>query len=418
MATVKFLYRSTKDYGDITIRLSHLNKIDLFANTGYKSNKAFWFDSRDNKLPYPKGRDVQAKADNLKLVNLEKHILEHFNEDYNSGVSIDKEWLVDVIDVFFLRKVRSNTHSEYLIDNIQYLIDNSQYRTNNKGGIGVSKSRIADYKTCIRLTEEFSKQTRKKYKVRDVSEAFAREFEKWFVEEKGLTLNYARRNLNVIKAACKEGQINGIETSLSLSRISTATTKNEYVIYLNDTDLSKINKLQCDNKRLNNAKKWILLGCQLGQRGEDLLNLNEGNINVFNGKKYFEFTQKKTSKAIKIPIHEEISKILEAGFPYKVSLQKLNEAIHDVCELAEINEEIEGAKKIKNRNVIDFYPKYKLISSHSLRRSFASNYYGKINTNLLISITGHTTERMFLNYIGKTTMDYADEFANAFNKLK
>ena len=121
MATVKFLYRSTKVYGDITTRLSHLNKIDLFANTGYKSNKAFWFDSRDNKLPYPKGRDVQAKADNLKLVNLEKHILEHFNEDYNSGVSIDKEWLVDVIDVFFLRKVRSNTHSEYLIDNIQAL---------------------------------------------------------------------------------------------------------------------------------------------------------------------------------------------------------------------------------------------------------------------------------------------------------
>ena len=417
MGTIKYLYRSTKDYGDITIRLSHLHEIDLFANTGYKSKRSFWFDSKNRKRSYPSGKDAQAKADNSKLVDLEQKILECFNSDYNSGITIDKEWLKDKIDIFFQRKVRSNTYSEYLIDNIQYLIDNAQYRKNNKGGTGVSASRVSDYKTCIRLTEEFSKHTRKKYKINDISEVFAREFEKWFVKEKDLSLNYAKRNLNVIKAACKEAEINGIEVSLSLSRISTATTKNEYVIYLNEKDLSKINKLRCNNRRLENARKWILLGCQLGQRGEDLLNLNESNISEYNGNKYFEFIQKKTSKAIKIPIHSEINKILKTGFPYKVSLQKLNEAIHDVCELAEINEEIEGVKKISNRNVIDVYPKYKLISSHSLRRSFASNYYGKINTNLLMSITGHTTERMFLNYIGKTALDYADEFAEAFNRL-
>lgn len=417
MATVKFLYRSTKDYGDITIRLSHLKEIDLFENTGYKSKRSFWFDSKNNKRSYPSGKDAQAKLDNLKFVDLEKSILECFNEDYNSGIIIDKEWLKDKIDIFFNRKVRSNTHSEYLIDNIQYLIDNSLYRKNNKGGTGVSQSRISDYKTCKRLTGEFSKQNRKKYKVKDVSESFAREFEKWFVEEKGLTLNYAKRNLNVIKASCKEAEINGIETSLSLVKISTATTKNKFIIYLNEDDLKKIQNIEFNNQRLDNAKKWILLGCELGQRGEDLLNLNDNNIKKYGDKKYFEFVQEKTSKAIKIPVHDKIAKIISDGFPYKISLQKLNDAIHDVCELAEINEEIEGAKKINNRNVIDFYPKYKLISSHSLRRSFASNYYGKIKTNLLMSITGHTTERMFLNYIGKTALDYADEFEEAFSKL-
>ncbi|MDM1138840.1 phage integrase SAM-like domain-containing protein [Empedobacter sp. R132-2] len=418
MATIKFLYRGTKDYGDVTIRLSHLKEIDLFANTGYKSKRAYWIDSKSKKRNYPSGKDAQAKSDKLKLVELEKDILEHFNEDYNSGIMIDKEWLKDKIDIFFKRKVRSNTHSDYLVDNIQYLIDNASYRKNNKGGIGVSKSRIADYKTCKGLLEEFSKSTRKKYKIKDVSEAFAREFEKWFVEEKGLTLGYARRNLNVIKAACKEAQINGIEISLSLSRISTVTPKNEYVIYLNETDLKKIQNKEFDNQRLNNAKKWILLGCQLGQRGKDLLRLNESNITEYNGKKYFEFIQEKTSKAIKIPIHDEISKILETGFPYKVSLPKFNKAIHDVCELAEINEETKGVKKVNNRNTKDVYPKYKLISSHSLRRSFASNYYGKISTNLLIAITGHATETMFLKYIGKTAFDYADEFAEAWNKIE
>jgi len=305
-----------------------------------------------------------------------------------------------------------------LVDNIQYLIDNASYRKNNRGGVGLSSSRITDYKTCKRLLEEFSKSTRKKYKIKDISEAFARELEKWFVEIKGLTLNYAKRNLNVIKAACKEAQINGIETSLSLSKISTATTKNEYVIYLNENDLKKIENTEFNNQRLNNAKKWILLGCELGQRGADLLNLNDSNIKKYGDKKYFEFVQEKTSKPIKIRIHRKIDEILEIGFPYKVSLQKLNEAIHEVCEIAEINEEIEGVKKINNRNIIDIYPKHKLISSHSLRRSFASNYYGEIPTNLLMVITGHATEATFLKYIGKTALNYADEFAEAWNKIE
>jgi hypothetical protein len=33
-------------------------------------------------------------------------------------------------------------------------------------------------------------------------------------------------------------------------------------------------------------------------------------------------------------------------------------------------------------------------------RSFASNYYGKIETPLLMNITRHSKERSFLSYIG------------------
>jgi hypothetical protein len=35
-----------------------------------------------------------------------------------------------------------------------------------------------------------------------------------------------------------------------------------------------------------------------------------------------------------------------------------------------------------------------------MRRSFTSKYYGKIETPLLLNITGHSKERTFLNYIG------------------
>ena len=60
------------------------------------------------------------------------------------------------------------------------------------------------------------------------------------------------------------------------------------------------------------------------------------------------------------------------------------------------------------------YSKNELVTSHIGRRSFATNNYGKIPTPLLMSATGHTTEKMFLEYIGKTETDRAMQLAEYF----
>jgi len=57
------------------------------------------------------------------------------------------------------------------------------------------------------------------------------------------------------------------------------------------------------------------------------------------------------------------------------------------------------------------FPKWELVTSHICRRSFATNYYGEIPTPLLISVTGHSTETQFLEYIGKTSTEQAIQLA-------
>tara|TARA_Y100000385_G_C12833283_1_gene525518 strand:+ start:266 stop:433 length:168 start_codon:yes stop_codon:yes gene_type:complete len=47
-----------------------------------------------------------------------------------------------------------------------------------------------------------------------------------------------------------------------------------------------------------------------------------------------------------------------------------------------------------------------------MRRSFASNYYGKIKTPLLMNITGHSKESTILTYIG--THQNKDALADLF----
>lgn len=134
-----------------------------------------------------------------------------------------------------------------------------------------------------------------------------------------------------------------------------------------------------------------------------------------------ELTQQKTGKQVTIPVLPITKEILKEGLPYSISLQKFNGLLKVLCKEADINEVIPGPKiemvdkegKVipKNKNgkrtqkgqkqkVKVSFPKWQLISSHVCRRSFATNTYGKLPTPLIMQITGHSTEKMFLGYIG------------------
>jgi integrase len=73
-----------------------------------------------------------------------------------------------------------------------------------------------------------------------------------------------------------------------------------------------------------------------------------------------------------------------------------------LCKMVEIDGLVFGFKnnpKTRRKEIINA-PKYAFVTSPIMRRSFASNYYGKIETPLLMNITGHSRESTFLTYIG------------------
>lgn len=79
--------------------------------------------------------------------------------------------------------------------------------------------------------------------------------------------------------------------------------------------------------------------------------------------------------------------------------------------MAGINAVVKGTKlnTETNRKELGNNPKYELIASHCFRRSFASNYFKKTPTTILINIIGHSKESLFLTYINKRE----DKDANA-----
>lgn len=61
--------------------------------------------------------------------------------------------------------------------------------------------------------------------------------------------------------------------------------------------------------------------------------------------------------------------------------------------------------------------KWEFLTSHIGRRSFATNFYGKIPTPLLMEATGHSTEQMFLQYINPVDKDRILSLSNYFDKM-
>ena len=93
--------------------------------------------------------------------------------------------------------------------------------------------------------------------------------------------------------------------------------------------------------------------------------------------------------------------------------------IKAICKEAEINTPTKGRIKEKQGkpSVNKLFPKHEVISSHVCRRSFCTNFYGRIPTPILMNISAHGTEKMFLKYIGKTTYDNAFQMVEYFSKL-
>jgi integrase len=141
----------------------------------------------------------------------------------------------------------------------------------------------------------------------------------------------------------------------------------------------------------------------IGQRVSDLLKLSPDNLRKAHIGLYIDIIQQKTKKPVTVGVADPlVIEILKNEFPRRVSQVVFNKQIKALCRMAGIDELVSGFKnnsKTRRKEVVSA-PKNAFVTSHIMRRSFASNYYGKIETPLLMNITGHSKESTFLSYIG------------------
>jgi integrase len=415
MASVNFLYRSTKEKSNLNLRLLFRNngKDYVFGvKTKVEISKYYW--SKQHKK---KSKDIDITNKQTEVNNELNKIVNYVLKAFNSVnvENINKEWLQTQIDNYYNPKKETKTPTN-LIDYIDFYLD---YRKNeitetNKSKCRVIKNKLIKYETFLK----------KKILIKNINDSFKNEFVN-YQKERMYSQNTIQREFVNIKTFCKHARYLGLETHPQLDSLRIDRQKVEK-IYLTLEDLTKIENISKNQltDSLDNAKDWLIISCYTGQRVSDFMRFTDEQIRIENDKSLLEFTQKKTGKNMTVPLHPKVLEILKkrkGKFPYKISDQKYNDFIKTVCKLAEINELTKGSKLVETetdskvyRKKTGMYKKYDLVTSHIGRRSFATNFYGKIPTTYLIYITGHSTETMFLNYIGKSNKDLALEITNYF----
>ena len=416
MATLKLLLRNKNENSNIYVRYSINRKTLIWRKSGFIIDAKNWDDVKEKS----KLRDEDSRNLNSDLRNLKVALENAYNAGISSGIEFTGDWLQLQIDLFN-NKIPVVT-LDVLTTYIQKYIDEAPFKQNAKKQLGLSNGRVQNLKlfknTIVRYQTDMLKN--RSILIKEIDLKFIERYKMWLFGL-GYSTNYVGKNIANIRTICLDASKNDIETSPQIKNIKgvSESREPEDIVFLSEEEQEAIKNAPIIREALINARKWLLLGCLIGQRGGDLLNITEKNIKQLGGVKIIELKQQKTGKLVAIPILPEALEILEQGMPYKISLVHFNEYIKEVCKAANLSTPTKGRKKLKYNlpTVKGVFPKHEVVSSHVCRRSFSSNYYGQIPTSVLMGITGHGTERMFLSYIGKTTYDNAHQMLEYFSKL-
>lgn len=190
-------------------------------------------------------------------------------------------------------------------------------------------------------------------------------------------------------------------------------------VYLSVEELTKIQDLHIKSDPLDRVRDLFIFSCWTGIRYSDLSKFKESNIQQINDIYCLIFVSQKTGIKSVVPLTNICLKILEkynGSLPYVPSDQKYNEMIKTVCELSGINNIVHLSKLEGESRVPYSVPKYKVISSHTARRSFVTNMSKLGLTTKQISLmTGHTQERIVDIYDKTKSEDNAVLVLNFIN---
>ncbi len=404
MATIKFIIRGNSETSSIYVRFKEGRLIDISAKTNFLINSKDWSASKGQ----PKSlTDMSLKKLNKDLVDFRGDLLAHYNESTNK-LEINSKWL----KAFINPPAPIIEVSNRLVHYFDY------YALHKKNDISIASCK--KLKVVKHLIERFEKETKLEYLIKDVNANFKLKFESYCLKE-NYAPNTIARTINFIKTICYHARSeNDIETSSKLDNITTTYLPVEK-LYLTPDELKLLeNTNKLDAEYLTNARDWLIISCETGQRVSDFLRFTKEQIRYQNTKPLIEFTQVKTGKIMTVPLSKKVMSILKkrkGDFPRQISDQRYNEYVKDVCKLAGLTQKTKGSRKNPKtkRKETGIFEKWQLVSSHIGRRSFSTNNYGRIPTSLLISATGHSTEKMFLEYIGKSDSDKAlllEEYLN------
>lgn len=272
---------------------------------------------------------------------------------------------------------------------------------------------IKTYRTVLNKLKQYEKYAKLKMNWHSFDMDFYYDFLEFYTEIQGYLTNGFGRIIKVLKVILNEATEQGFNTNLMYQNKKFRVLREDVNnIYLSEAELKKIIDIDLsDNKTLENIRDLFIVGCYTGLRFSDFTQIKRENIvgDILRVKTI------KTDEWVSIPLVEEVKDVMKKhkhtpnGLPKSYDNQVMNRYLKEIGALADLDEVFIKVRSKGKERVEDSFKRYELLTTHTARRSFATNMFKRgIPSRVIMKITGHRTEKAFSTYIKVTEDENAE----------
>lgn len=412
MAAVRFYLKNSKAKLSPIYCLYDIRPREQFKYTikNTRINPKEW-----NKASRRAKAGLKHKKLNILIQRIINHIEEIVLDFMIDGTHLDKEALRDELEIRLGTKQRKDKDDINLIEYIHTVIDRRKLDPDYSAGtiknyrtlilnleryiIFLHKGEVIKSKK-IKTSEYISEHQITPLYVSEVTKGWHREWINYLYEYHSISRNYAAaltNRINTFLTLADEELNSGNKSYKDIS----VSEKDTYKIYLNDEELLKLYKYDYPHKYLRNAVNAFIIDSLIGFRYEDLSKFKiENHITEIDGEPYVRMMTNKSETPVVIPINPIVMDIYNSYEINMISNVNLNIYIKEAGEMAGITQIVEKVSYPAGKMKLEYLPKYKLITVHTARRSFATNMYKKnVPIRSIMMMTGHKSEEAFLRYL-------------------
>ncbi len=373
----------------------------LKYSTGEKIIPAFWNPLKQRareKSSFPSALEF-----NQRLTNIETAVENCYRKLLNDNQNRNEEDIKPITPDLLREELTSVLNGKNKVKSIELI----EWMEKELENLKISKKQetyrgLSHFVTFLKKFSEL-----KKYKItfESINLEFYEKFKEYhFVDNNYLTNTFGSR-IKILKSFLNLATEKGVNKNLLFrSRSFKSAEETLDSVYLTDQELEQIYNLDLSGRPcLDDTRNLFLIGCHTGLRFSDFSQLKPANLQKIGDKLVFNLKTKKTNEKVVIPVKTIVKTIwdkYEGNLPKAISNQTTNQNLKVICKLAGIDQEV-IIKKTSGINVQEFTgPKYNFVTSHTARRSFATNaFLNNIPAISIMKFTGHKTEISFMKYI-------------------
>ena len=256
---------------------------------------------------------------------------------------------------------------------------------------------------AYRIFEEYVRKVKVSFE--SINYSFYIDFLSWLRDVKGYKPNMQGQVIKCLKAAMNEAYKRELHSNRAYANFEKPKEEVDNV-YLSSEEIDKLYNLPLFGFQAM-VRDLFLVGCYTAMRFSDYSRLTEWDIDG----DYITKRQAKTQGLVTIPAHPRVKEILKryGGKVPSMDINSMNRTIKVICQVAGLNQRV----AVTSDRETKYVEKWQLVSSHTARRSAATNMYlAGIPAISIMRVTGHKTEKVFMKYIKISDRENAELIAD------